>query len=92
MDPVAAASPERKEELAKLEGMLDGIYKDGNVNAADYTEFMKAYNQDFEEAVKTNPGYKFEYKKSAAPSAESAPIVIAATAPESKEGETTKTQ
>ena len=63
LDPLASASEEKKQVLAKVEGILDGVYKSDTIESSDYESFMKSYSEDFEAKLKENPDYKFEYTK-----------------------------
>lgn len=63
MDPLEKVPEERKKTITKVEGVLDGVYKDENIKAVDYVNFMAKYSENLEEKVKENPEFKFEYTK-----------------------------
>jgi len=64
LNPLETAEKDKGQTLEKIEKILDSIYQDKSITSDHYTEFMQNYMQDFEEKVKANPEYKFEYKKS----------------------------
>jgi len=63
LDPLEKVPEERKKTITKVEGVLDGVYKDENIKAVDYVNFMAKYSENLEEKVKENPEFKFEYTK-----------------------------
>ncbi len=73
LDPMEKLPEERKQTLAKVEAVLDGIYKDESIETTHYKAFMEKYTENFEENVKANPEFKFDYK--AAMAAAGAPEV-----------------
>ena len=53
---------ERKQIIGKIENIIDGIYKDETIEAKDYKKFAEKYRENFEEKIKKDPEFKFDYK------------------------------